>query len=64
MKVTWARRAISDLRKITDYIQTDDPEAAARVAARVLDETASLAKLAARGRSGRVPGTRELIFHA
>ena len=63
MRVTWTKRAVRDLRKITDYIATDSPRAAARVASRIFDEVMALSSMAQRGRAGKMEGTRELVFH-
>jgi toxin ParE1/3/4 len=63
MRVTWSKRAVADLRKITDYIGTDNPQAAARVASLIFDEVMALATLSFRGRVGNETDTRELVFH-
>lgn len=63
MKVFWSKRAITDLRRITTYIQKDNPAAAARVASRILEEVMFLATPPHGGVVGRVPGTYELIFY-
>jgi addiction module RelE/StbE family toxin len=62
MRVTWARRAVDDLRAITSYIATDNARAAAQVASRIFYETSRLTVMPERGRMGRVAGTRELVF--
>ena len=63
MRVTWSKRAVADLRKITDYISTDDPRAAARVASLIFDQVMALTTMSFRGRIGKETDTRELVFH-
>lgn len=63
MQLIWAKTAITDRHTIYDYIELNNPAAAAE-----LDELFSLAakrlitnpKL---GKTGRVLGTRELVVH-
>jgi plasmid stabilization system protein ParE len=43
------------------YVALDKPGAGARLAANILKQVESLAKSPARGRPGRVDGTRELL---
>lgn len=61
MRVVWSRRAIADLVGIRQYIEQDQPEAARRVAERILRSAERLAKHAHLGRPGREPETRELV---
>lgn len=55
-------RALRNLREEFDYIAQDDPQAASRVVAKVEAAVALLAEQPALGRTGRVPGTRELVI--
>jgi toxin ParE1/3/4 len=61
MKIVWSRRAIRHLIKLRDYIAQDNPDAAADIAARVLDAVEHPATFPSLGRTGRVAGTRELV---
>jgi len=61
MTIVWSRRALRHLRHLRDYIAQDTPEAAARVAERLLASVELLAVHPHLGRPGRVLGTRELV---
>ena len=61
MRIRWTKRAIRSLASIHAYISRDSPDAAARVAAGILDATVRLERFAQSGRSGRTKGTRELV---
>jgi len=62
MPVRWTMPAADDLRSITRYIRRDSPSAARNVARTIFDAGNSLDSLPQRGRKGRIPGTRELVF--
>ncbi|HXY23316.1 MAG TPA: type II toxin-antitoxin system RelE/ParE family toxin [Candidatus Acidoferrum sp.] len=63
MRVRWTKRAARDLTHICDYISEHGTPAAARhVALSIYESTLSLSQFPERGRPGRKPGTRELIF--
>jgi toxin ParE1/3/4 len=62
MRVRWTTDAADDLERICDYIAQDRPEAARRAALSVVERIATLEAFPRLGRSGRVPGTRELAF--
>ena len=62
MRVRWLRRALRNLEEEADYIARDDPQAAAQVVERIATSVDLLASQPALGRTGRVPGTRELII--
>ena len=61
MKVVWTPEADRDRSDIWDHISADSPAAAVRVDTAFREAARSLRDLPARGRPGRVPGTRELI---
>jgi toxin ParE1/3/4 len=61
MRVRWTRRSVKALDAIAEYIAQDRPQAALRMVVRIEEAVASLARYPELGRSGRVPGTRELI---
>ena len=62
MRIRWTRTAIRNLEAIQAFIETDDPAAAARTALRIITSVENLAQHPHLGRSGRVPGTRELVI--
>ena len=62
VRVIWAPRAIANLTQIRDYIAEDSPDAAVRVAARILDAVELATTQPNMGRRGHVPGTRELVI--
>ena len=61
MRVRWLRRTLRNLDEEAEYIARDDPDAAARIVDRIATSIERLATHPALGRTGRVPGTRELI---
>jgi toxin ParE1/3/4 len=61
VNIVWSPRAIEHLAHLRAYITQDNPKAANRVAAALLDAVESLAELPNLGRPGRVAGTRELV---
>ena len=61
MIVQWHRRARQDLRQVRAYIAREDPQAAARVAQRILRSVERLSENPGIGRPGRVLDTRELV---
>ena len=63
MKVRWTRPALDDLEAIGDYVAKDNPGAAARLVARILDHVEALSEHPEMGRIGRVPGTREFVVN-
>ena len=61
MRVRWLKRALRNLDEEAEYIARDNPQAAARIVARIAASVDRLANHPSSGRSGRVPGTRELV---
>lgn len=61
MIIVWSPRAIEHLAHLRSYIAHDNPKAADRVAATLLDAVERLAEQPHLGRPGRVAGTRELV---
>lgn len=61
MRVRWLRRALQNLDEEAEYIARDDPDAAAQMVDRIATSVERLATHPALGRTGRVPGTRELV---
>jgi plasmid stabilization system protein ParE len=62
MRVRWTAPAAQDLYKITQHIRRDNPKAAREVAKTLYHDCESLVNMPNRGRKGRKPGTRELVF--
>jgi plasmid stabilization system protein ParE len=58
----WTPRAVRRFDQVGAHIAQDDPEAAARVVARIVSAVDNLASHPASGRVGRIAGTRELVF--
>lgn len=64
MKLIWKSSAISDRRKIMEYIAQDSPSAAVKIN-QIFKEKAELARAnPTLYRSGRKKGTRELVVSA
>ena len=61
MRLLFAPRFFRRLEEIRDWIAKDDPAAASRVVQRIRHAVHKLAEAPGIGRSGRVPGTRELV---
>lgn len=61
MRLEWSRVALDHLRRIRDYIASNNPSAAADVAERLLKSTERLESFPESGRAGRLPHTRELV---
>ena len=61
MNIVWSPRAIEHLTHLRGYIAQDNPKAANRIAAALMDAVERLAELPNLGRPGRVAGTRELV---
>ena len=60
MQIRWSPAAADDLEQLFDYIRTDNPSAAQRVAQTIYDRAGGLGTHPYQGRRGRVEGTREL----
>lgn len=64
MRVEWSGHAVSDLKQTSEHIEADRSlEVANRRSRSIYDTVQSLKDMPNRGRSGRVPGTRELSLH-
>lgn len=60
MTVIFSPEAKADLRHIRAYISRDNPQAALRMALRIVAACDRLEAFSRRGRPGKQPGTREL----
>lgn len=63
MKLVWTPEAHQDRADVWDYIAADSSYAAARMDKVFSDAAARLTQHPLLGRSGTIPGTRELIPH-
>ena len=63
MKVRWTPEAEDDRAQIFDYIEADSPRAAVKMDELFSKSAARLADHPKLGRTGRIPGTREVIPH-
>ena len=61
MRVRWLRAALENLNAVAEYISRDNPVAAARTVAAIVNAVENLERFPASGRPGRVSGTRELV---
>ena len=62
MQVRWSPEAVEDLERIGRLIRRDKPMAAKNTVLTLYRGIADLGTFPNRGRSGRIEGTRELIF--
>ena len=62
MKIRWLRRAEISLGDIAAYIAQDNPKAADKTIEKIRNSTKILSMQPYIGKSGRIPGTRELII--
>ncbi|HUZ67670.1 MAG TPA: type II toxin-antitoxin system RelE/ParE family toxin [Beijerinckiaceae bacterium] len=62
MRLEWSVFARADREQIFDYIEAENPRAAAAVDERIRTQTNNLIRFPTIGRSGRVDGTRELAI--
>jgi toxin ParE1/3/4 len=60
-QVSYSSDAIADLRALRDYIAQHNPNAAQRVAARIVQSVKRLEAHPKFGKTGRAEGTRELV---
>ena len=63
MIVVWTPEAEQDRADIWDYIAVDNPGAATRMDELFSEAAARLAAHPKMGKTGKIPGTRELIPH-
>ena len=63
MRLRWTVPAVQDLQNICDYVgERDGPRMARRIALRIYEGLRPLEEFPYMGRTGRKPGTRELVF--
>lgn len=61
MRVNWLQTARANLIAVFEHISQDNPDAAARTVAAIVRAVETLKRFPARGRPGRILGTRELV---
>ncbi len=61
VEIVWSPRALARLREIRDYVARDKPDAAARLATRIVSLVEALKEHPHLGRAGSEPGLRELV---
>jgi addiction module RelE/StbE family toxin len=62
LAIRWTRRSLRRLDEIGQYISTENAPAAARVIDRLVSIVDLLSDVPVMGRTGRIPGTRELVI--
>ena len=61
MRVRWLRQALLDLDEIETYIVEDSPTVAVDGVVKIIKAVSLLREQQGIGRTGRVPGTKELV---
>jgi toxin ParE1/3/4 len=61
VEIVWSPRSLARLREIRDYVAKDKPDAAARLATRIVSLVEALKEHPYLGRAGSEPGVRELV---
>ncbi len=61
LEIVWSPRALAGLREIRTYVARDKPEAAARLATRIVSLVEALREHPYLGRAGSEPEVRELV---
>jgi toxin ParE1/3/4 len=61
VRIAWSASAFSDRDIIFDYIEAENPVAAARVDSIIEAQAEPLTEFPEMGRKGRIDGTRELV---
>ena len=61
MRLKWTEPAIHDLREAGDYLALENPQAAAKMAARIQEAVEYLLDYPGIGREGRLSDTKELV---
>jgi toxin ParE1/3/4 len=62
VEIVWSWRALARLRDIRAYVANDKPDAAARLATRIVTVVEALKSHPYLGRAGAEPGIRELVI--
>jgi toxin ParE1/3/4 len=64
VRIRWTRQARADIDAAFEYVAADNIHGAEQIVDRIQEAAAILARHPTAGRTGRVPGTRELIVAA
>jgi toxin ParE1/3/4 len=62
LEIVWSRRALDRLEEIRVFVARDKPDAAARLATRIVALVDLLGEHPQLGRAGSEPGVRELVL--
>ncbi len=62
MQVRWEEDAIIDLTELRDYIKQDNPEAANKIANKIIESVDLLSQHPLLGKAGRIHKTREFVI--
>jgi addiction module RelE/StbE family toxin len=62
LEIVWSRKALRRLQEIRQYVAQDKPEAAARLATRIVSVVSGLRVHPYMGRASAEPGIRELVI--
>jgi addiction module RelE/StbE family toxin len=62
MTIRWSPEAADDFARLIEFIRDENPSAAKKTARRIYNGIADLGTFPNRGRTGRVPRTRELAL--
>jgi toxin ParE1/3/4 len=62
VEIVWSPQALARLREIRAYVAQDKPDAAARLATRIVAVVEALRNHPRLGRAGTEPGIRELVI--
>ena len=62
VEIVWSPQALARLREIRTYVEQDKPDAAARLATRIVAVVEALRNHPRLGRAGTEPGIRELVI--
>ncbi len=63
MRLVWTEPALADRNAIYDYIEPENPRAAASLDNRFMQAAKRLSRHAQMGRPGRIAGTREFVVN-
>lgn len=62
IELVWSSRALARLKEIRAYVATDKPDAAEKLAIRIVSVAEALKNHPHLGRAGAAPGIRELVI--
>jgi toxin ParE1/3/4 len=62
VKIRWTRLARADIKAAHEYVAVDSPDAADQFLERIRPAATVLVRHPMAGRTGRIPGTRELVI--